>query len=47
MGKITLVLSDEIEERLRNLIRKRGDLSKIVEQALEDWLDRREGETDG
>lgn len=47
MGKITLVLSDEIEDRLRNLIRKRGDLSKIVEQALKELLDRREGKTDG
>ncbi len=46
MGKITLVLSDEIEDRLRNLIRKKGDLSKIVEQALEELLDRREGEKD-
>lgn len=47
MGKITFVLRDNIEERLRDLIRKRGDLSRIIEQALEEWLDRREEKPDG
>ena len=47
MGKVTIVLRDSIEERLRDLIRKRGDLSRIIEQALEEWLDRREEEPDG
>ena len=42
MGKITVVLSDDIEERLRTHMRKRGDLSRIIEKALEEWLDRHE-----
>lgn len=44
MGKITIVLSDDIEERLRIQTRKKGDLSRIIEMALEEWLDRHEEE---
>lgn len=40
MGKITIVLSDDTENRLRAHLRKRGDLSRIIETALEEWLDR-------
>jgi len=40
MGKLTIVLSDEIEERLRAHTRKRGDLSRIIEQTLEEWFNR-------
>ena len=48
MGKITIVLSDDIEERLRTKTRKRGDLSRIIEKALEEWLERNEeGKKDG
>jgi len=47
MGKLTIVLSDSLEERLRTQIRRRGDLSRIIEEALEEWLDRREAGRDG
>ena len=47
MGKLTIVLSDSLEERLRCLIRRRGDLSRIIEEALAEWLDRREKEAEG
>lgn len=40
MGKLTIVLSDEMEERLRAHIRKKGDISRIIEQALEEWFNR-------
>lgn len=40
MGKITIVLSDDMEERLRTHIRKKGDLSRIIELALEEWFNR-------
>jgi len=42
MGKVTVVLSDKVEARVRAFIRKKGDLSRIVEQALEDWLKKEE-----
>ena len=38
MGKIMVVLSDPLENRLREHIRKRGDLSRIVEEALVRYL---------
>ena len=34
MGKINVVLKDDVEDALRDKIRKRGDLSKIIEGAL-------------
>jgi len=40
MGKITIVLSDDMENRLRAHTRKRGDLSRIIEEALEEWFNR-------
>jgi len=40
MGKLTIVLSDKMETRLRTLIQRKGDLSKIVETALGFWLER-------
>jgi len=40
MGKLTIVLSDEIEEKLRAHMRKKGDLSRIIELALEEWFNR-------
>ena len=33
------VLSDELEKGLRSLFRKKGDLSKIAEYALQKLLD--------
>jgi len=38
MGKVTVVLDDDLEERLRNHIRGKGDLSKIVNEALRKHL---------
>jgi len=38
MGQITIVLSDEVESRLRDHVRGKGDLSAIIEEALKKWL---------
>lgn len=42
MGKITLQLSDEVEKELRTFVAingyKRGNLSKVVEEALRDYI---------
>jgi len=38
MGKVTVVLSDGLEELLRKRTRKKGDISKIVEEALRKHL---------
>ncbi len=40
MGKIMVSISDELENRLREHLRKQGDLSRIVTEALESYLDR-------
>ena len=40
MGKILATLPDELENRLREHLRKQGDLSRIVGDALESRLDR-------
>jgi hypothetical protein len=40
MGKIILSLSDELENRLREHLRKQDDLSRIGTEALESYLDR-------
>jgi predicted small metal-binding protein len=40
LGKIIASLSDELENRLREHLRKQGDLSRIVSEALESYLDR-------
>jgi len=37
-GKITFVLSDELEKRLRTVAQRKGDLSKIAECAIDNWL---------
>lgn len=42
MGKITVVIPDELEERLRVQTRKLGDLGRFVSEALEAWLQQRE-----
>jgi predicted DNA-binding protein len=42
LGKITVVIPDEIEERLRAQTRKLGDLGRFVSEALEAWLRERE-----
>ena len=43
MGKIYVVLSDEVERRFRlevvkRLGGKKGDLSAAIQEALKDWL---------
>ncbi|MGD0425043.1 MAG: hypothetical protein ABSA92_16560 [Candidatus Bathyarchaeia archaeon] len=43
MGKLIIVLSDNVERRLRfaavlRLGGKKGNLSRGVEEAIEDWL---------
>jgi len=47
MGRINVVLSDEIEHRLRLAIveaygGKKGDLSESIEQAIKEWLEKHE-----
>jgi hypothetical protein len=34
MGKIHAIISDEVEERLRSITRRKGDISKFVEEAI-------------
>ena len=34
MGRIQVILTEETEEKLRLCIRRKGDVSRIVEQAL-------------
>jgi hypothetical protein len=45
LGKLYIVISDEVERRLRletvkRLGGKKGDLSAAVEEALQDWIKR-------
>ncbi|MCJ7759797.1 ribbon-helix-helix domain-containing protein [Candidatus Bathyarchaeota archaeon] len=46
MGKITVVLSDDVEKELRKHVtakypeRPYGKLSEVVEEALREWLKR-------
>jgi hypothetical protein len=42
MGKITFVLSDGLESRLRKVAERKGDLSIIAERALDMYLKRLE-----
>lgn len=47
MGRVNLVLSDEVERKLRLAVVNRyggrkGDLSEAVEQAIRDWLGKRD-----
>jgi hypothetical protein len=40
LGKILATLPDDLENRLREHLRKQGDLSRIISEALESYLDR-------
>jgi hypothetical protein len=45
-GKLYIVISDEVERRLRlevvkRLGGKKGDLSAAIEEALKDWLNKK------
>ena len=46
LGKLYIVISDEVERRLRlevvkRLGGKKGDLSAGIEEALKDWLNKK------
>jgi len=38
MGKVTVVLDDDLEELVRKQTRKKGDFSRIVNEALRKML---------
>jgi len=38
IGKVTVVLDDDVEELVRKQTRKKGDFSKIVNEALREKL---------
>jgi len=38
MGKMTIVLNEQVEKRLRECNRKKGDMSKIINEALAKYL---------
>jgi len=39
MGKISAYIPEELEHRLRQRIQKRGDISKIIAEALQQMLE--------
>jgi hypothetical protein len=46
LGKLYIVLSDEVERRLRwevvkRLGGKKGDLSAAIEEAIKDWFNKK------
>jgi len=43
MGKVTAIVSDDVENHLRDFVRGKGDISRIVEEALQLWLNEQEG----
>jgi len=48
MGRIDIVLNDELEKRFRDEVVKRlgfkkGNLSIAMEEAIEDWLSKKSG----
>jgi len=45
IGKINLIISDELEKNFRNAVfkrygLKRGNISKAIEEALNDWIEK-------
>jgi hypothetical protein len=49
LGKLYIVISDDVERRLRfevvkRLGGKKGDLSAGIQEALEDWLSKKPGD---
>lgn len=36
LGKVTVILDEDVEEWLRSKIRRKGDISKIVNEALKE-----------
>lgn len=43
MRQITFQLNCNLEERLRKYTGRKGELSKVLNEAVEMWLDRKEG----
>ena len=49
MGKMNIVLDDEIEQKFRKAVferkgMKKGNISKALEEAIKQWIDYRESE---
>jgi hypothetical protein len=45
MGKINLIIPDKLEEEFRNTVfkkygLKRGNISKAIEEAIRDWVEK-------
>jgi hypothetical protein len=45
LGKIDLIISDELEKKFRETIFKRyglkkGNISKAIEEAIDDWINK-------
>jgi hypothetical protein len=38
MPRITVIITKDLDERLRHYNNRKGDLSKIAEKALTDWI---------
>lgn len=52
MGKLTLVINDELEERFRKAIfevkgMKRGNIQSAIEEAIELWIKKKTKEKKG
>lgn len=43
MKTIQVVLEDRLEEELRTHTLRKGDLSRVVAEAIEDWLKKNRG----
>ena len=51
MGRMSIVLSDELEERFRKVVAakygwKKGALSEAIGAAVEDWIKKQQAEKD-
>ncbi len=49
MGKMNIVLDDEIEQKFRKAVferkgMKKGNISKALEEAIKQWIDYRQSE---
>jgi len=38
MGRVQVVLDDKLEAEVRKHTRKKGDISKFINEALHEWL---------
>jgi hypothetical protein len=51
MGKMNVVLNDEIEKKFRKAVferkgMKKGNISEALEEAIEEWIEASQGKTD-